>query len=407
MSERGAKRIGGAVAALSTACVVLTAVCVGLGAGHATPGNSALSGGVSTMTLSLAGLAFAVVGGLLASRVPGNAIGRIFCVTGVALSVSILGAAYAKYAVFVASPPLAGGRLAVLLDDVAGPPSFGLVGAALLLFPNGRLPSPRWRPVLWLALAGIGAVMFGYTFRAGGGDPPFDSVSNPIGIPGAHGLMDSLTGFGWLFMGLGVALAAVAMVRRLRRSRGFERLQLKWIAYAAAVVGVIVAVDEITYFASVEGLGALRDTLLGLALATFPVAAGIAILRHRLYDIDVVINRTLVYGALTATLAGVYLGSVLLLQLALDPVTSGSSLAVAVSTLGVAALFRPARSRIQAVVDRRFYRRRYDAARTLEHFSSRLREQVDLEALGGELRAVVADTMQPAHVSLWLRGAGR
>jgi hypothetical protein len=188
-------------------------------------------------------------------------------------------------------------------------------------------------------------------------------------------------------------------VRRFRRSAGAERQQLKWFAYAGVLLAMLMPIAGAFWYRTV-----LIQAGVALAFNAMPLAVGVAILRYRLYDVDVLINRTLVYGALTATLAGAYLGLVLLMQLAISPLTEQSDLAIAGSTLAVAVLFRPARSRIQAAVDRRFYRRKYDAQRTLESFGGRLRDQVDLEALGGELRAVVHDTVQPAHVSLWLKG---
>jgi hypothetical protein len=227
-------------------------------------------------------------------------------------------------------------------------------------------------------------------------------VATPPVTGGAFELMDAFTGLGWLFMGIGAVCAALAARARMRRAHGSERQQLKWIAFAAALAGFVVAADVVSFAASLEGrtVEQLRIVLLGLGFSIFPVAAGMAILRYRLYDIDVVVNRTLVYAVLTTLLAGAYVGSVLLLQLVLSP---DSDFAIAGSTLAVAALFRPLRARVQDLVDRRFYRRRYDAARTLEGFGARLRDEVDLESLTGELRTVVAETMQPAHLSIWVR----
>jgi hypothetical protein len=402
-----ARRLGAFSWAVCVAAAVATLVLVALGAGRSTPADSATPGGLyGAPTYVVASLASATVGAAVTARAPGNAIGWILCVSGLMVGAGNLAFQYADHMLFIAADPLPGGTIAAWLQNLGLPPCFGLLGLTLLLFPDGRLPSRRWRPVVGLAGAGIALVVIGYALRPGPFDAPFDTVANPVGIGGTFELMDALSGLGWLLMAVSVGLAALAMVLRLRGSRGLEREQLKWIALAAAVAGVAVVGDVATYFAAVEGIDQLRSVALGLGLAVFPLAAGAAILRYRLFDIDVVINRTLVYGALTATLAGAYLGSVLLLQLVLNGLTGDSGLAVAGSTLAVAALFRPARARIQAGVDRRFYRRRYDAQRTLEAFSSRLRDQVDLARLDEELGAVVRETLQPAHVSLWL-GASR
>ena len=262
-----------------------------------------------------------------------------------------------------------------------------------LIFPTGRPQSTLWRTVLRLALAAGAVMWFGTAFVPGPVDG-YPAVVNPLGIDSPH-----IARLGWVGFGVLVptTLAAIAsVIIRFRRSTGIERQQLKWVALAAAFLPI-----------AFSGLGiddALGFAILLTGLLLVAVAVAVAMLRYRLYDIDVVINRTLVYGGLSGALASTYLASVLVLQFALRPWTETSELAVAGSTLAVAALFRPARARIQAVVDRRFYRSRYDAAQTLETFASGLRDQVDLDTVGRQLLAVTGKTVQPTHASLWLRG---
>jgi hypothetical protein len=328
----------------------------------------------------------------------------VFSAIGLLAMAGTLALEYTQYAYVTRPGALPGAILAAWVWAWGAFPVFGLTFTfTLLLFPTGRLLSPAWRPIAWLAaltitvqtvLAAFGpSLMVGYEQRV---------IPNPIGITG---LPDPEQGaVGALLISL-LLLCAVAgclsLVIRFRRARGEERQQLKWFAYAAAVMVVSVLVGTLLVPAG-SNLGA------GLLIALLPVAAGIAILRYRLYDIDRLINRTLVYGLLTALLAGIYASVVLVLGqvfggLGKDP----PSWAVAGATLAVAALFQPARRRIQQVVDRRFNRRKYNATKTVEAFSLRLRDEVDLDTLSAELLAVANQTMQPTTASLWLRPAAQ
>jgi hypothetical protein len=348
----------------------------------------------------LIGLTFPVVGALIVSRRPRQIVGWLFCGAGLGNALGAASTAWSTYAIST-HPGLPGGNFAAWVDSMTFVPSLATIIFLLLLFPDGRLPAPRWGWVAKAALAGIAILELFFVLHPHDLDSePGVHVHNPFGIQALNIplALAAVVAIGLLIAALCGSFAA--LVSRFRRSRGRERLQLKWFTYAGGVVTVLGIAGN--FIPTSVAYGFLEAVVIGPLLA---VAVGVAMLRHQLYDIDVVINRTLVYAGLTAVLAGAYLGLVLLLQLALDPLTSGSSFAVAVSTLAVAALFRPARARIQGAVDRRFYRRKYDARRTLEEFSARLREQVDLDELGGELRSVVRETMQPAHVSLWLRGA--
>jgi hypothetical protein len=347
-------------------------------------------------------LGTAGAGAVIASRLPRNPVGWCFLAMGVGMALAISASVYAELGIDTRHGPLPADDVAAWFSNwIFIPVIFGVPLYLLLVFPDGRFLSPHWRRVGAGLAAVVALASVALAFKPG--EIESIGLENPLALGGTAGeLMTALDSITNVLALPGFGLAVAGLVVRFRRSRGVERQQLKWFTYVAAFVGIGLAGSIL-----VPG-GWPADLLffVGLAaLAGLPVAAGMAILRYRLYEIDVVINRTLVYAALTATLAGAYLGCVLLLQLALSPLTEESDLAIAGSTLAVAALFRPARARIQAAVDRRFYRRRYDAARTLEGFGSRLRDQVELDALGGELRQVVAETMQPAHVSLWLRKA--
>jgi hypothetical protein len=342
-------------------------------------------------------LVFAATGVLVASRHPGNAIGWTFLGAAVAAGLGSLTSSYADYWVDGRDGSEWLGKTAAWYGELSWMP-FILVPVSflLLLFPDGRLLSRRWRVVAWCAGVGI-AGNFVVEGLHPGPIPDYPQIRNPYGVESS--VLDGLEALTVLALLIGILGSALSLILRFRRARGEQRLQMKWLAFAGAVAAVTVPLGTVAW----ELVGEIAYVPIMLSVLGLPAATGVAILRHRLYDIDVVINRTLVYGALTATLALTYLGSVLLLQLALSGITEESGLAVAASTLAVAALVRPARARIQQGVDRRFYRRKYDAQRTLEAFSARLRDQVDLAALSSDLSGVVRETLQPAHVTLWLR----
>lgn len=397
-----ARRAAWGCAAPCAVLAVPTIVLVILGTGAATPADDFGETGLGGLSFLVAFLVFAVIGALIVSRAPGNAIGPLFCVIGLIGSVGNFAYQYADYAIYVSPGALPGAEVAAWLQNLGPPPAFGLLALALLLFPDGRTASRRWLPAIVLACLGVAAIVFGYTLRPGPVEFPFEAVDNPFGVEALDSAAETASTLGWPLMAAAVGLGGIAITVRFRRSTGIERQQLKWIALAGAVAGIVLVANAASFFLSVSGIDTLRIVVVGIVFAGFPIAAGIAILRYRLYDIDIVVNRALVYTALTATLAAAYVAGVLVLQFALSPLTERNDLAVAGSTLAVAALFRPARTRIQAWVDRRFYRSRYDAARTLGAFSAGLRDEVDLDALGSKLRTVVGETMHPAHVSLWL-----
>jgi hypothetical protein len=339
-----------------------------------------------------------MVGAIVASRHPRNTIGWLFCSIGLVVGLNALAGGYAEFWIESGSGIKSLGEMAAWFSSWSWIPLvFVSTSFLLLLFPDGRLPSPRWRAVAWCAGLGITGFVGGYMLDAGPLED-FPQIVNPYGVDSpVLGIVTVASSF---LVGGSMVASAISVIVRLRRAGRVERQQIKWLAYGGAVVvGAIFVAGVIAIWNSAIGTVIIAVALLGL-----PISTGIAIVRHRLYDIDLIINRTLVYGSLTATLVALYFVGIVVLQRVFVALTGQkSTLAVVASTLAIAALFNPLRRRMQGFVDRRFYRRKYNAAKTLEAFSAKLRDETNLDALSDDLVGVVRETMQPAHVGLWLR----
>lgn len=375
---------------LCTLVIVLGAATIALQAlnGRGTVQDTIAAGGTLTS---------AVVGAVVASRRPGNPVGWFFLGSSVSLTLAEFTSEYALYGLRTVPGSLPFARALAWPQTWLWVPGVALSLIFLpLYFPNGRLPSRRWRWVVWISAAfcAYSAVVAAFLIDTADDEA---GIANPFLIPADGPAVRALEGvMQWLLVPVVVASAA-SLVVRFRRSRGEERLQMKWLTYVAALMPVLILLASRFQVA---------DYAAGAVFASVPVVVGIAVLKYRLYDVDILINRTLVYGGLTVTLALVYLGGVASLQYLFRALTGQEQqpqLAVVASTLVIAALFNPLRRRVQAFVDRRFYRNKYDARKTLAAFGATLRDEVDLGRLGNGLVSVTHETLQPAHVSVWLR----
>ena len=383
------------VVALITAAQVAATLVLDAGASDAA-GRYRLG---PTGVLFIVGVAmFAPVGALIASRKPNNPLGWIALFVGFFVTLNDALYQYVVSATYDARE-LPAADVVGWVQSWIWTVGFSLMGLLMLLFPTGSPPSRRWRTVVWMLVVPplvVPVIMLSVWGENVGFFVDDRQVEAAVGPP-VQAMIFLLFG--------GLALSLVSLVVRYRRAAGDQRRQLKWIGYAAAVLAMFTVINVFVF----ELLGLIGSPVAiaveyigSLAIGAFPIAVGMAVFKHRLFDIDLIVNRTLVYGALTAILVAAYGLGVLIFTTILDPVTGDNDIAIAASTLAVAALFGPARRRIQAFIDRRFYRSRYDAQQTLEGFARRLREEVDLDALSAEVVAVIGSTVQPAFAGVWL-----
>ena len=410
MSRRTAAWLAWSLAGLSVAMAVAS-VALYIATRSVEPPSSWGTGGDSAvLILLLPFLAFPMVGALIASRRPKNPIGWICLAVGIIWMISLISTSYGLYGLVMRPGSIPFPAAIASLGEWMWVPAVGLLGTYLiLLFPDGRLPSRRWRPLAWLSGAVIFLASAGFALSPGPMDG-FPGIRNPFGLEKYPWVADATLGV-TLLLPLCILASAVSLVLRFLRSGGEEREQIKWLAFAASILGLGISSYVIPANILPDDAGGvdrlwvnlLEDAVM-LSFASIPVAVGIAILPYRLYDIDVIINRALVYAPLTAMLTLVYFGGVVGLQAALRVLTGQeSTFAIVASTLVIAALFNPLRRRVQGFVDRRFYRRKYDSRKILEAFNARLRDETDLNTLSVDLVGVARTTVQPEHASLWLR----
>jgi len=398
MSRHAATRLAWSLWALSVALTALSLLLLARSISH--PDVYIFEHWVDS---TLAAIAFSTVGAVIAPRTPSdNTIGWLFCIVGLLFAVTHFTAEYAIYTLLAApGSHMPAGEAAAWLESWLWVPQLGSVVSVVLLFPNGRLPGRGWRWFAWLSVL---LVLVGALLSALSPGPiiSLGPINNPLAVESLPN--DAYKSVERVMNAL-IFVVVISLIIRLRRARDLERQQIKWFVYA---IVLMISGGILTYPVS-DVIGSVWLKWISfvpfiVGVMSIPIAMGVAILRYRLYEIDTLINRTLVYGSLTATLIALYFGGIVVMQRLFVLLTGEqSTLAVVASTLLIAALFTPLRRRIQSLIDRSFYRRKYDARKTLEGFSMKLRDETDLEALRGDLVRVVRETMQPAHVSLWLR----
>jgi hypothetical protein len=400
------RALAAGVVAVSTVLALVATVLAVLNWGTPRPPEMSLGSGVIDVLFPIGLLTPVALGAVIAMRQPRHAVAWCFMLLGLGGELLLFAQNYAlqSYALYSAKPGLgglAGADIALWLSRWAWALPTLALSLAILTFPDGHLPSARWRSVAWATIVA--------TIFLAAADAVRAPLTQDVFVSGSTAMMaEGLAWLGYLgtaVWGVATLAAGASLVVRFRRSRGAERQQLKWVAYAATIAIAAVVLSNFTY--GLPGIAPLASGLAAISVLLIPIAAAVAILRYRLYDIDVVIERTIVYGLVSAALGATYVVAVVVLQGVLRPTTGGSDLAVALSTLLVVALFQPIRSRAQDAVDRRFYRARYDAGRTVDAFIARVRNEVELDNVRAHLLDAVNSTVRPSYAGIWLRGDRR